>query len=90
MTTDQATLKQELRQFIMDSFLMGDEQVKFTDADSLMKSGIIDSTGVLELTAHLEGKYSVFPKDEEMIPSNLDSIDKLVGFIQRKLNGQTS
>ena len=87
MAIDQAAIRQELRQFITDSFLIGDDQVVFSDSDSFMKHGIIDSTGVLELTAHLEEKYNVTPTDDEMLPANLDSIDNLVTFIQRKLNG---
>ena len=49
-----------------------------------MHTGIIDSTGVLELTAFLEEKYGFAPEDDEMLPANLDSIDNLVGYIQRK------
>lgn len=90
MAIDQTVLRKELRQFITDSFLIGDDQVVFSDADSFMKHGIIDSTGVLELTAHLEEKYSVTPTDDEMLPTNLDSIDNLVNFIQRKLSGATA
>ena len=89
MAIDQTILRKELRQFITDSFLMGDDQVVFADADSFMKNGIIDSTGVLELTAHLEEKYNVTPTDDEMLPTNLDSIDNLVNFIQRKLSEST-
>ena len=87
MAIDQTVLRKELRQFVTDSFLIGDDQVVFTDTDSFMKNGIIDSTGVLELTAHLEEKYNVTPTDDEMLPANLDSIDNLVNFIQRKLSG---
>ncbi len=87
MTFDQAVVRKELRQFITDSFLIGDDQVSFSDADSFMKTGIIDSTGVLELTAYLEEKYGVELADNEMLPSNLDSIDNLVRFIQGKISG---
>lgn len=90
MAIDQTVVRKDLRQFIMDSFLIGDEGVVFTDSDSFMKNGIIDSTGVLELTAHLEEKYHVVPTDDEMLPANLDSIDNLVNFIQRKLNSGTA
>jgi len=90
MVIDQTVLRKELRQFITDSFLIGDDQVVFADADSFMKNGIIDSTGVLELTAHLEEKYNVTPTDDEMLPTNLDSIDNLVNFIQHKVRGSTA
>lgn len=82
------TIRQDLRAFINESFLVGDESTTFTDSDSFMRNGIIDSTGVLELTAFLEEKYGVSPEDEEMVPSNLDSIDNLVKYIGQKLNGK--
>ncbi len=84
MTSRPDLMRHELRQFIVDSFLIGDESVNFTDADSFMRTGIMDSTGVLELIAFLEEKYGVSPEDHEMVPANLDSIDNLVSFIQRK------
>jgi acyl carrier protein len=90
MAIDQTIVRKELRQYIVDSLLIGDDQVVFADAESLMKNGIIDSTGVLELTAHLEERYNVTPSDDEMLPTNLDSIDNLVNFIQRKLSGSTA
>lgn len=86
MTFDEVTLRKELRQFIVDSFIVTDDQAAFSDEDSFMRTGLIDSTGVLELTAHLEVKYGVELSDAEMLPSNLDSIDNLVRFLGNKLN----
>ena len=83
-TTDTQTMKQEIRQFIIEAFLFGDESDPFEDSDSFMQKGIIDSTGVLELISFLEEKYGVTVDDEEMIPENLDSIDNLVKFLGRK------
>jgi acyl carrier protein len=76
-------VKQELRQFIIDSFLFGRDQA-FSDQDSLIENGLIDSTGVLELIAFLEEKYSMRIDQDEMIPDNLDSIERLSTFIRRK------
>jgi acyl carrier protein len=85
MATDQATVRQDIRSFIAESFFVGDEVEDFSDADSFMQKGIIDSTGVLELTSFLEEKYRITVEDEEMTPANLDSINNLVGFISKKL-----
>ncbi|MCM2271680.1 MAG: acyl carrier protein [candidate division Zixibacteria bacterium] len=84
MPVNSDTVRQELRTFITDSFLVGDETTTFTDTDSFMRHGIIDSTGVLELIAFLEEKYGFAPEDDEMLPANLDSIDNLVNYIKRK------
>ena len=84
MPVNPDTVRQELRTFITDSFLVGDETTIFTDTDSFMRHGIIDSTGVLELIAFLEEKYGFAPEDDEMLPANLDSFDNLVNYIKRK------
>jgi len=78
-----ADLAQELRQFITDNFLFGAE-VAYSEDDSLIGTGIIDSTGVLELIAHLEGEYDIALDDTELVPENLDSIRNLVRFIETK------
>ena len=83
-TTQVDKIRQQLREFILETFLFGDNSEQFSDSDSFMEKGIIDSTGVLELTAFLEEKYGVTVEDEELVPANLDSIDNLIGFIDRK------
>ena len=76
-------LKQKLRAFIVDNFLFGADE-PFADGDSLMDSGIVDSTGVLELIAYLEEQFGISVEDEELLPENLDSINNLAAFIGRK------
>jgi acyl carrier protein len=73
----------ELRDFIVDNFLFG-EEVSFSDADSFLRQGIIDSTGVVEIIAFIEERYGIKVEDEEIVPDNLDSIEKLSRFIERK------
>ncbi|MCB2230481.1 acyl carrier protein [bacterium] len=81
---DQATVRQEIRAFIYETYFFGDESEQFEDTDSFMEQGIIDSTGVLELTSFLEEKYGVTVEDDEMVPANLDSVANLISFIERK------
>ena len=83
-TVDIDTTKKELREFILEAFLFGDESEVFDDGDSFMAKGIVDSTGVLELVAFLEEQFGVTVDDEEMVPANLDSIDNLAEFIRKK------
>lgn len=82
----------ELRQFIVDNFLFGDESERFafSDDDSFQERGIVDSTGILELVCHLEEKYAVDVTDDELVPENLDSLSKIAGYIHRKRHDQVS
>ncbi len=70
----------QIRSFISETFFVED----FGSGDSFLQSGIIDSTGMLELVAFLEQTYSLQITDDELVPENLDSLDNLCRFVERK------
>ncbi len=79
------TIGREIREFVVTNFLFGQEGTGLTEEQSFLESGIIDSTGVLELVAFLEQKYGITVGDRELLPENLDSIQNVAGFVTRKL-----
>ena len=79
------TIEQEIRQFITDNFLFGEVDASLSNDDSLLDHGVIDSTGVLELVAFLEDKYEIQIPDSELVPTNLDSVNSMVQFVNRKV-----
>ena len=81
-------MKQQIRNFIEDNFFIHDEEAfeKLTDDNSLMDTGVIDSTGVLELVGWLEKTYSITVGDVDITPSNLDSINKIEVFVKKVKN----
>ncbi len=78
-------LKDKLRLYILENFLFTDNQDELNNDDSFMDKNIVDSTGILEIIEFLEEECSIKIEDEEMIPDNLDSIQKIVSFVERKL-----
>jgi len=78
-------IAEELRHFVVENYLFGRSDVELKADDSFLDRGIIDSTGVLELVTFLEAKYQITIQDEELIPSNLDSINNLLRFLETKL-----
>ena len=83
-------MQNEIRQFVIDNFLFGQSDRQLGNSDSFLESGIIDSTGVLELIAFIESTYEVSIADEELVPANLDSIDRVSGFVERKLQAKSA
>ena len=79
------SIEQEIRQFIIDNFLFGDLATELSNDDSLLYRGIIDSTGALELITFLQDMYEIQILDDELLPQNLDSVNGLVQFINRKV-----
>ena len=75
--------KSAIRQFVVENFLFGHGDT-LTDTASFLDEGIIDSTGVLQVVAFLEETFAISVRDSELIPENLDSIDAIAAFVERK------
>ena len=83
-TTNQAgPIRDTVRRFVVESFLFGDER-PIRDDESFLESGIIDSTGILELMDFLQQSYGIKIEDHELVPENLDSLAAVAGFVARK------
>lgn len=74
------TLREQIRSFIAETFFAEG----FADDESLLKSGIIDSTGMLELILFVETRFEISLSDSELVPENFGSVNALVCFIERK------
>lgn len=81
MTTD---IKQQVRQFILDSLMMGSGN-QIPDDASFIDRHIIDSTGFLELISFVEQAFGIQVVDEEMVPENLDSLNNIERYVNQKL-----
>ena len=73
----------KIRSFITTNFYVA-EPDKLDVGASLLDSGIVDSTGILEVVSFLESEFGIQVADEDMIPDNLDSIARIAAFVTRK------
>jgi acyl carrier protein len=76
-------MKDKVRAFVIEHFLFG-QGAAFQDNSSFLEQGIMDSTGVLELVAFLEENFAIKVSDEELVPENLDSVDLICEYLERK------
>jgi acyl carrier protein len=76
-------LEKTIRSFITTNFYVA-EGMELLGDTSLLDSGIIDSTGVLEVISFLESEFGIQVADADMVPDNLDSLGRLVAFVERK------
>ena len=74
----------EIRDFVINNFLF-DDGASLQNDTSFLDSGIVDSTGILEVIMFLEENYGINIQPEEMLPENLDSVNRVAQFITRKL-----
>jgi acyl carrier protein len=74
--------KNQIRAFITSNFYVADP-ASLQDGDSLLDSGVIDSTGVMEVIAFIEETFGFDVEDMDILPENLDSIDRIAAFVAR-------
>ncbi len=78
-----------VRQFITTNFYVADPAA-LKDDQSLLETGVVDSTGVLEIVQFLESDFGVKVEDTEIVPENVDTISRLSAFISRKTQKKAS
>jgi acyl carrier protein len=84
------TIRDRIRAYVADNFLMGASRDALQDDASFMAHGLLDSTGVLELVSFLEEQFGFEIANEEVVPENLDSLRAIEAFVQRKLAAQAA
>jgi acyl carrier protein len=75
----------QIREFILEKFPLARKQ-QIKDSDALLESGILDSLGVLDVVNFVEREFSVGIADDELVPENFQTIDRIAAFIERKSN----
>ena len=79
--------RRKIKQFVLQNFLFSEDESAVGDQDSLIRGGIVDSTGIHELILFLEESYQISVTPDEMIPANFDSIHSVSEFVTRKRAG---
>lgn len=85
MSTDR--IAEQIERFVSHNFLFDEADERFTREDSFVDTGIIDSTGMLELIGFVESRFGIRVDESEMIPENLDSVRQLSVYVTRKTDG---
>jgi acyl carrier protein len=76
--------RDQVRKFIATNFYLPNPDDLSDDA-SLLESGVIDSTGVLEVISFLEENFGFTVEEGDMLPDNLDSISLISAYVERRL-----
>jgi acyl carrier protein len=79
-----ASAKDQIREFIQKDLASAKGISSFSDNESLMDNGIIDSLGIFRLVAFLEETFRVRIGDEEITAENLKSVDAIEQLVLAK------
>ena len=78
-------IEHQIKQFILKNLYFAEDNTLDEDA-SFLETGVVDSTGVMELVAFVEAEFGVPVEQQEITVDNFDSIRKVARFVSRKLS----
>jgi acyl carrier protein len=81
---DKDTIKAEIHQYILSQFLPGEKSSNLHDDTPLRTSGIVDSTGMLQLVGFIEERYGIEVDAYEASVENFDRIEDIAAFVEKK------
>lgn len=87
-STNNAALERELRQFLAENFILDDEGMSLDGDESLTQAGVLDSMGVLELIMFIEERFGVSVPDQDTLPENLDSVNRITRYVTARLGAE--
>lgn len=76
-----------VRSFIERNFLVKKGIESIANDESLLVSGLIDSTAIFELVAFLENEFGIEVRDEDVIPENFETLDNILKYVHSRKQG---
>lgn len=76
-----------IKQYLLENFLFTNDDGALGDGDSLINSGILDSTGIHELVLFIEEEFHIVVAPEEMTPANFENLVAIDAFVAGKAAG---
>lgn len=74
----------EVEEFIVRELGTGQGIDTLTHDSDLLAGEVIDSLGIVQLIAFLEGSYGIEVDDDDLDPENFRSVDSIVTFVASK------
>jgi acyl carrier protein len=75
-----------IREYIATNLLFSSNGYPYSDDASFLEEGIVDSMGIMELVAFVDEKFGITVEDEELVPDNFDSINRIASYVRLKIS----
>lgn len=88
MNMEKRAPEEIIREFITVNLLAEHKDLLFSDNESLIDSGIIDSFGIMALLGFIEDKFAIKVAGADLLPENFDSIITISAMVGEMVNRQ--
>jgi acyl carrier protein len=80
-------LERELHEFIAGELMSSGAAPPVGPEDDLIKRGIVDSLGVMQLVDFCESRYGITVTDADLVPANFQTVRRLADYVEHKRVG---
>jgi len=77
-------VKQSVKEYILTTFLPGEDASELTDDLPLISGGILDSIATLKLIMHLEETFGITLEAHEADKEHLDTLNQIASLVVAK------
>jgi acyl carrier protein len=77
-------IRAQVKQFLLDTFLPGENPDELTDQTPLISGGILDSIATLKLVMFLEEKFQISLEAHEADREHLDTLADIAALVRHK------
>jgi acyl carrier protein len=85
MPVTEAKIINDTRAYITENFLYARPDYVVAQDEHLLEKGVVDSMGMVELITFLQDQFDVEPADDEITEENFATLQRIAGFVVRKL-----
>jgi acyl carrier protein len=78
--TNTNNVGERINEFVLRTFPLARKRT-LNPQDDLLESGIVDSLGILDLVAFIEQEFAIQVSDEDLLPENFNTVDRLTAFV---------
>ena len=76
--------EEQVRTFIVDELNWNGEREGLTSDLSLIDAKVLDSLGIEQMVSFLESRFGIDVRDDEILPSNFETIGAIARFVDSK------
>jgi acyl carrier protein len=79
------SIESEVRDFIATELSWDGSSEDLVADYPLLEKEVVDSLGIFKIISFLESKYDIEIDDEELVPENFETIEKISGLVSTKV-----
>lgn len=80
----EAAVREKLRAYLIENFLYMRPNFAFTDDDSLLRKGVVDSLGVMEVIGFVEQAWGVTVPQDDITEEHFGTVSGIARYVMRR------